>query len=70
MIKKCKKCGKVFVMGVNGTVNGCDECQGIVRDKSGYFWLPDERQHTYLDIETDMLITVSRAEALDETEDI
>lgn len=29
-------CGKEFTLGVNGTVDGCDECNGTVRAANGY----------------------------------
>jgi hypothetical protein len=35
LIVKCPKCGKDYVMGVNGVVNGCDECTGTVRNLPG-----------------------------------
>ncbi len=29
-------CGKEYTLGVNGTVDGCDECTGTVRAANGY----------------------------------
>ena len=48
----CPKCHKHFRMGVNGTVDGCDKCTGVKRDKNGHAWDPDEQEHTYAPIET------------------
>lgn len=32
----CGGCGKEFTLGVNGTVDGCDECKRTVRAANGY----------------------------------
>lgn len=29
-------CGEEYTLGVDGTVDGCDECNGIVRTPNGY----------------------------------
>lgn len=31
----CLKCNKTYVLGVNGTVYGCDICLGLVRNDEG-----------------------------------
>jgi hypothetical protein len=62
----CQKCGKECVLGVNATRYGCDECTGVKRDEKGYIWLPGEDVHTYKDLETGEIWTVTRAEALGE----
>lgn len=31
----CSICGRLFEMGINGTIDGCDTCTGIRRDKEG-----------------------------------
>lgn len=33
--RTCPHCFKEYTMGVNGTVNGCDICEGIVRFPNG-----------------------------------
>jgi hypothetical protein len=43
----CQNCKKHFRMGVSGTVDGCDKCTGVKRDKNGYAWYPDEKEQTY-----------------------
>lgn len=61
----CPKCKKHFRMGVSGTVDGCDKCTGVKRDKNGYAWHPDEQEQTYEPIggsEKDRF-TVTRAQA-------
>ena len=57
---KCRKCKNGFVMGMNGTIDGCDECTGTVRDSHGYAWGPEENCHTYQDVSTGKIITVWR----------
>jgi ribosomal protein L37AE/L43A len=61
---KCKKCKKGFVMGWNGTIDGCDECTNTVRDSRGNAWSPGEKSHTYQDANTGEIWTVSRRKAL------
>ena len=48
----CNQCGKCYRMGRNGTVDGCDSCTGIIRDKDGYIYEPGEEFITLEDIET------------------
>ena len=48
----CPKCKKHFRMGVSGTVDGCDKCTGVKRDRNGYAWQPDEQEQTFAPIET------------------
>ncbi len=31
----CPHCLRTYLMGYNGTINGCDECEGIVRNPDG-----------------------------------
>lgn len=33
--RTCPHCLKEYTMGINGTVDGCDECEGIVRLPNG-----------------------------------
>jgi hypothetical protein len=61
---KCKICKQGFVMGWNGTEDGCDECTRTVRDSHGYAWEPGERCHIYLDEATGVLFTVWRYDVL------
>ncbi len=35
MKKKCPTCGKEYTLGVDGTVDGCDACEGITRNLAG-----------------------------------
>ena len=37
-VQECPKCHKEFTLGVNGTVDGCDECNGVTRDLAGFAW--------------------------------
>lgn len=48
----CPMCGSDYRMGYTGTVNGCDGCQGIVRDADGYFYEPDEDEIVLMDVES------------------
>jgi len=41
-IATCPKCERPYRMGHTGTVDGCDECLGNVRDADGYVYGPDE----------------------------
>lgn len=45
-IEQCPKCRRNYQVGVNGTVEGCDECTGTERDFFG--------QIIYVDALTDM----------------
>lgn len=38
----CPKCGRVYLLGKTGVGDGCDRCMGIVRDRRGWAWGPDE----------------------------
>lgn len=40
-------CLGTFRMGYDGTVDGCDPCTGIQRDKNGYAWDAGETEQTY-----------------------
>ena len=42
----CQICGETFEMGYNGTVDGCDKCTGVKRDKYGYAWEKGGRVQT------------------------
>lgn len=33
---KCPLCGGDYTLGVNGTIDGCDECTGVERLPQGY----------------------------------
>ena len=61
---KCKICKQGFVMGWNGTVDGCDKCTKTVRDSEGIAWAPGEKSQTFLDVSTGRIFTVSRRKAL------
>jgi len=67
---KCPKGGGNFRMGYDGTVDGCDKCLSVKRDKNGYAWGKRERVHTYTPVETaddkSTWVKVTRAEAFGE----
>lgn len=64
MVKKCKQCHNLFTVGLNGIADGrCDKCAGVQRDREGYAWFAWETEHTYQDVETERIYTVTRAEA-------
>lgn len=33
--RTCEHCLKTYTLGIDGTVNGCDRCEGIVRLPNG-----------------------------------
>lgn len=35
-VQTCPKCQRQFTLGVNGTVDGCDECTGVERLPNGF----------------------------------
>lgn len=49
---KCKTCGNLFDMGYTGTVDGCDICMDVQRDKEGNAWYPGEDFATYAPVAT------------------
>jgi hypothetical protein len=51
-------------MGWNGTVDGCDECTGTVRDSHGHAWKLGEKKHDYESVDSDIRFSVTRARAL------
>jgi hypothetical protein len=64
-IVKCQTCQHEFIMGVNGTVNGCDKCTGVERDLEGHAWNHNETEQLYVPIggtEKDVF-KVTRAQA-------
>lgn len=60
---RCQSCGRIFRMGYNGTVDGCDSCMGVERDRNGYAWGPGETEQTYEEVETGKTFTVKREDA-------
>lgn len=60
----CPTCKNGYVMGRNGTVDGCDKCLGIVRDSNSHAWHPGETQHAYEEVGTGRRFVVSRRKAL------
>lgn len=60
----CHICGNEFVPGVNGTIEGCDKCCGVRRDRNGYAWFPREKYHTYMDINSKKVYTVKRPKGI------
>lgn len=64
----CKKCGESFMLGVNGTIHGCDKCTGVERiadiGSNASAWFPGEDFHLYGDsIETAVRVTREQARA-------
>ena len=39
VVVTCPKCKKNYILGVNGVVNGCDECTGTKRNLPGGYVL-------------------------------
>ncbi len=62
-IKRCPHCRKHYTLGVNGVKGRCDQCAGVKRDRDGYAWRNYETKHTYQDVETGQIFTVTRSEA-------
>lgn len=60
MTKICELCNKPYRMGYTGTVNGCDICLNIVRDKDGYFYELGESEIVLRDVETGVIETRRR----------
>lgn len=48
----CLLCKNEYSMGYSGTVDGCDICLKIIRDKDGYFYEPDELFIQLVNIDT------------------
>ena len=42
---RCARCRGFFLLGINGTVNGCDACCGVRRDLAGHWW---DRRGTFV----------------------
>jgi len=61
---KCPNCHQGYVMGWNGTSDGCDKCLGIVRDSNGHTWKPGEKEHIYEEVTTGRTFRVTRRSAL------
>lgn len=54
----CPHCEGKYILGVNGTINGCDECLGIIRNlidntiiDEGLNWLADFDADSLTDME-------------------
>ena len=66
MKEKCKKCGKTFTMGVDGTIDGCDACTGVQRTADEFSdntaWRPGENSKHYME-KDGAVITVTRKQA-------
>ncbi len=45
-------CGRGYILGMNGTVDGCDECQGVIRNPL---------DHTIIDEPEDSLTDMEKA---------
>lgn len=43
----CDKCGRHYVMGLDGMVSGCDRCLKVKRDLAGHAWERAEMVHHY-----------------------
>ena len=42
----CPHCQSQYTLGVDGTVDGCDDCTGIVRDRAGFAWDADDQEQS------------------------
>lgn len=62
----CPHCKKNFEMGHNGTVDGCDSCNGCERDSEGRFWAQGENEMTLCDPATGKTRVITRSEAFKE----
>lgn len=40
----CRYCNIAYTLGVNGTVNGCDECTGTIRNLPGGYVINAKEQ--------------------------
>lgn len=49
----CVICGRVFDLGWDGTVDGCDKCTGVRRDRGGNAWYPQENIQTRQSVASD-----------------
>lgn len=63
VIKTCPKCGFEYTLGIDGVVDGCDNCLGIQRDATGMAWLPGESMIMLEDVETGEVELITREEA-------
>lgn len=50
----CPTCKRKYILGIDGTVNGCDECWGIVRNPIDHTIVNDEINDELEDQLTDM----------------
>ena len=55
MLHTCPHCKKTYRIGWTGTVDGCDQCLGIVRDEDGYVFEPGEKFITLEDVDTGVI---------------
>lgn len=65
----CSKCGRSCALGYDAVGNyakntvTCDACAGVERDRNGYAWHPGQTEKTYVDLDGNNPITVTREEA-------
>lgn len=64
ILETCPKCGQTFEIGYNGTVDGCDTCAGVQRDRDGYAWHKGEKYHIYQGVRTGKYSLTNRPHAL------
>ena len=60
----CEICGESFNMGYNGSVYGCDDCAGVIRDDSGEMSIPYNLIN--LELPTGVSIVPDSSGAIDE----
>jgi len=61
----CKMCGNTYILGTNGTTEGCDGCAHIERDIFGNWWRPGDDEIYFEDADGNTRI-LTREEAFDE----
>lgn len=45
----CPSCSDEYTLGVNGTINGCDRCEGITRNPIDHSIIPDSFATVFVD---------------------
>lgn len=46
---KCPFCGRAYELGKTGTVDGCDECLGVVRNPIDHTIIEDDYAYLFAD---------------------
>jgi predicted nucleic acid-binding Zn-ribbon protein len=58
IVVTCPKCGKLYRLGQDGVITGCDACMGVVRDGRGFAWAPG--QVFEVDVEKRTIVQIVR----------